>query len=68
VVTAAKQAAEQQCRKLKCGQAEWCPLVTKAINKILFWKSILKHKTGGKVGIAILWTRAKKRILRQSHN
>jgi len=60
VVTAAKQAAEQQCHKSKCGQAEWCPLVTKVINKILFWKSILKRETGGKVGIAILRTWAKK--------
>ncbi len=60
IVTAAKHAAEKQCRKLKCGQAEWCPLVTKAINKIMFWKSILKHETGSKGGISILRTHAKK--------
>jgi len=60
MVTEAKHAAEQQCCKLKCGKAKWCPLVTKAINKILFWKSLLKWETGGKVGITILRTWAKK--------
>jgi len=60
VVTEAKHVVEQQCHKLKCGKAEWCPLVTKAINKILFWKSLLKRETGGKVGITILRTWSKK--------
>jgi len=56
----AKRGAENHCQKLKNGQVQWCPQVTTAINKILFWKSILKRELGGKVGLSILRTRAKK--------
>ncbi len=56
----AKHNAENHCRKMKCGAIQWCPQVTKAINKILFWKSVLKRESGGKVGLSILVTRAKK--------
>jgi len=59
-VCEAKHTAENQCRKMKCGAIQWCPQVTKAINKILFWKSVLKRESGGKVGLSILVTRAKK--------
>jgi len=37
-----------------------CPQITMAINKILFWKSMLKREQGGKVGLTILFARAKK--------
>jgi len=59
-VTDAKHSAESKCRKLHCGHIQWCPRVTKAINTILFWKSIQKRDSGGKVGLSILRTRAKK--------
>jgi len=59
-LTEAKHSAENRCRKLKCGSMQWCPRVTAAINKILFWKSVLKHELGGKVGFSILKSRAKK--------
>jgi len=60
VITEAKRGAENQCRKFKNGQVQWCPQVTAAINKILFWKSILKWEIGGKVGLLILCTQAQK--------
>jgi len=60
IITAAKRGAENHCHKLKCGQVQWCPQVTVAINKILFWKSILKRESGRKVGLSILKKQAKK--------
>jgi len=42
VLSQARQGAENLCRKLKCSQVQWCPHITMAINKILFWKAILK--------------------------
>jgi len=59
-ITEARRTAERQCRKLKCSKVQWCPQITTAINKILFWKSMLKWETGGKVGVSILFARAKK--------
>jgi len=52
--TETKKGTENQCHKLKCGRVQWCLSITQAINKILFWKSILKCELGGKVGITIL--------------
>jgi len=52
--------AENKCRKFKNRKVQWCPQVTMAINIILFWKSILKRETGGKVGLSILRSQAKK--------
>jgi len=60
ILTEAKHAAEKHCRKFKSGHVQWSPPVTSAINKILFWKGILKRETGGKVGLTVLNTRAKK--------
>jgi len=60
IITAAKRGAENHCCKLKCSQVQWCPQVTAAINKILFWKSILKRESGSKVGLSILKKQAKK--------
>jgi len=59
-VTKAKILAETHCRKLKCGAVQWCPRVMAAINKILFWKSVLKRESGGLVGLMILTARTKK--------
>jgi len=58
VLTEAKRGAENHCRKFKNGQVQWFPQVTTAINRILFWKSILKRETGSKVGLSILCTQA----------
>jgi len=60
IIMAAKRGAENQCCKLKCGQVQWCPQVTAIINKILFWKSILKWESGRKVGLSTLNKQAKK--------
>jgi len=60
VITEAKCGAENQCQKLKIRQFQWCPQVTMAINKILFWKRILKWELGGKGGLSIIQTRAQK--------
>jgi len=59
-VTKAKHITKSQCCKVRCGMVQWCLSVMAAINKILFWKSILKHELGGKVGLLILFTWAKK--------
>jgi len=60
IVTAARLTAEKSCRKLKCGQVQWSPPVTKLIYKILFWKGLLKREQGGKVSLPVLRSRAKK--------
>jgi len=54
MIMEAKHGAENHCRKLKCGQVQWCPQVTAAISHILFWKGILKWELGGKVGLSVL--------------
>jgi len=59
----AKQGAENQCQKLKCGQVQWCPQVMAAINKILFWRSVLKWELGGRVGLSVLHKWAQKASL-----
>jgi len=53
-LTEAKKGMESQCWKLKCSKVQWCLRITQAINKILFWKSVLKWELGGKVGLLIL--------------
>jgi len=59
-VTMAHQVAEQQCRKFRSGQVLWCPLVTQAINQILYWKGVMKWINGSYIGTTILCTWAKK--------
>jgi len=54
-ITEARWTVEHQCRKLHCGQVQWCPQITVAINRIIFWKSMLKREKGGKVGLSILF-------------
>jgi len=64
MLTKSKKGAKNQCHKLKCVVGvQWCPMVTVAINKILFWKSVLKQ--AGKVGLSILNSRACKAGLRE---
>jgi len=65
IVTEARLSAEKSCRKLKCGQVQWSPPVTKLIYKILFWKGLLKREKGGKVSLHVLRSRAKKAQLPQ---
>jgi len=60
VVMDAKQGAKNQSQKLKCGQVQWCPWVMAAMNRILFWKSMLKWELGSKVGLLILHKQALK--------
>jgi len=55
-VTKAKQAAENQCCQIKCGKVQWCPCIMATTSEILFWKSLLKCESGGKVGLSILHT------------
>jgi len=38
--TELKRYAENKCRKLKAGTVPWCPQVSKAINRILYWKGL----------------------------
>ena len=56
----AKKYAETKCRKLKAGHVQWCPQITKAIARILYWKGIWKRKRGGHIGSQQLQRLAKK--------
>jgi len=60
ILTEAKHATEKHRQKFKSRHVQWSLPVTGAINKILFWKGILKCETGGKVGLTVLGTQAKK--------
>jgi len=37
-----KRHAENTCRKLHVGAVQWCPLVSRAINRILYWNIYTK--------------------------
>jgi len=56
----AKQHAESTCHKLTVGRVQWCPQLTKAIARILYWKGIRKCHTGGHIGMQHLHCLAKK--------
>jgi len=58
-LVAAKIYAECHCQKLKMGNIQWCPEVTRSINRILFWKGILRRTTGRFIGSSVLRSRAK---------
>jgi len=58
-LVAAKLQAERHCRKLRMGNIPWCPEVTRSINRILFWKGILRRVTGRVIGTSVLHSRAK---------
>jgi len=46
-IIAAKLKAEQLCRKIRVGKTPWTPELTQAIQRILYWKGILKWMQGG---------------------
>jgi len=52
----AKLYAEWNCRKLKMGQVQWCPDVSRAINWILFWKGVLRRMVGHRIRSSVLRT------------
>jgi len=58
--------AEQQCHKFKMGNVPRTPDLTKAINRVLYWKGVILRATGHRVGTSVLRTRAKKGGM--SHN
>jgi len=41
-----KRDVEKQCRKIQAGAVPWCPQVSKAINRILYWKGLQNWLTG----------------------
>jgi len=45
-ITAAWIYVEHHCWKFKCGQVAWCPQVTRAFNRILYWKGIQSWQHG----------------------
>jgi len=58
--TKLKRYAENKCRKLKAGTVRWCPQVSKAINRILYWKGLQSRLKGSAIGSSVLRQRAKK--------
>jgi len=60
VTTQAKLMAEQSCRKLTVGKVQWCPQLTHAIARILYWKGVRKRIRGGHIGAKFLARIAKK--------
>jgi len=58
--TELKRHTENKCRKLKAGTVPWCPQVSKAINRILYWKGLNNQLKGCAIGSSVLWQRAKK--------
>jgi len=56
----AKIAAEKRCWKLTVGAVQWCPKVTQAIARILYWKGIKKHQGGGHIRVKYLTRLAKR--------
>jgi len=51
---------EQWCCKIKADSIPWCLLVSKAINKILYWKGVLQQAQGHQIGSSVLATWTKK--------
>jgi len=56
----AKRYSETKCRKLTVGKVQWCPKLTRAISRILYWKGLRKRLTGGNIGAQYLHRLAKK--------
>jgi len=48
--TASKLFAEAKCCKLTVRQVPWCPRITMAITRILYWKGLKKRILGGHIG------------------
>jgi len=57
--TELKRHAEKQCRKIRVGAVQWCPLVSKAINRILYWKGLWSRLNRCAIGCLVLRQRAK---------
>ncbi len=57
---AAKLHAEAKYHKLTVGQVPWCPQITKAIVRTLYWKGIKKWTLGGHIGVQHLQQLAKR--------
>ncbi len=55
-----KQHAEKECRKIKAGAVPWCPQVSTAINRILYWKGLRKWINGQNIGSSVIKQWAKK--------
>jgi len=49
-----KRYAEKQCRKIRAGNVPWCPQVSKAINRILYWKGLQNRLSGWKIGSSVI--------------
>jgi len=49
-----KRHAENTCRKLHAGAVQWCPLVSRAIYHILYWKGMLSRNQGCAIGCSVL--------------
>jgi len=60
--------AECTCQKIKAGTIPWCPHVTQAINKILYWRGIQKKIASGRIGTSVLAARVKKAGLQHDLN
>jgi len=58
--TELKRYAENKCRKIKAGVVPWCPQVSKAINRILYWKGLQSQLKGCKIGSSVLRQREKR--------
>jgi len=60
MVTTARLLAEKQCHKFKMGKVPWTPDLSKKIYCILYWKGVMAHALGRRVGTLVLRTRAHK--------
>ncbi len=54
----AKLTAEKTCQKICTGHTPWTPILTQAIQCILYWKGILKKALKGKISTTVLQRRA----------
>jgi len=68
-ITAAKLAAERQCRKIHAGKIPWTPGLTIAIYKLLYWQGIKKQISGGKISGEVLrkWARQGAEMFSNDH-
>jgi len=57
-LTEAKLAMGKTCRKICAGRTPWTPVLTQAIQCILYWKGILKKALKGKISTMVLQCRA----------
>jgi len=60
--TSIRQEAEARCHKIHAGKIPWTPVVTQAIQRVLYWKGILKQVSNGKTSTTVLKWRAKQGV------